>query len=143
MNKNILILIIVLIIIAGGALAWHLWPSGIDCVIEENYCVYPNVPDYLKFTETKYIENIDTEISPFAGDLTEYLIRSQPGPDGKWLCAPDGSDTVKIKYFSLVRDPDVIGAHHSRRAIVCSDFYFVQDETSYAGTRMYGPFFSE
>ena len=158
-NKPLVIsLVLVILLVAITLLYNFLNPNSPGCSNQNGYCVYEDVPAYLKYTKPSIFSKDDgittiistdgktTEgiISEFNGNLSNYLIKydSPSWKDlSKYNCVATGEKPVVINYYYATCEGfEGEGCGHERRAIICGDVYLVEDFTSSYGPRLYGPF---
>lgn len=141
-----------------------------ECTNRDGYCVYDNVPYYMKYSSPPvWIKQGELDFPSIEKQLDEVwfwedevwqnlvdagMISQKDVPKeanlsevSKYLkdgvCVETGKEAIVIKYFyDLCEGKEgMMGCGHERSAIVCGDVYFVYDFTSSFGPRYYGPYY--
>lgn len=148
--------LVLIILIVVGILIWNNpQPSPNNqitqkCSNQEGYCVYDNIPLYLKYTspDEELPKNFYANTQEV---LSKYFKRTaSEGKDlheafgldpEKYVCS-NGDKILVVHYFyDLCEGKEGMdGYGYWRNAFVCGDIYFIEQYTDWTGPRLYGPF---
>ena len=151
MKKPYWIIVLVFIVLAvAGILRWNIQGPAQnnqiaqECSNQDGYCVYNNIPAYLKYTSpdeefpgSTGQDIVNQYFKRIASDGQEqYDVFSFPE---KWACK-NGDKILEIEYFyySCV-DEKMDGCGLDRKAFVCDDVYFIYQSSNSTGPVGYGP----
>lgn len=144
MNKKVVIGVVVVLVIAA-ALVFIKFPfkaSNTSCEkVENGYCYFGGIPSYLKFQGTDDIADI--ELYNFSkSTVWDYFILVDSFNVSKgFLCADSNEPPEIVFYFRKVCEEGAEDCEHFRYAVICDDFYVVEDyKESGFGLTKYGPY---
>jgi len=138
------------IILIAVAIVGILIFSSKKCSDQNGYCIYNNIPSYLKYNSpNKKIP--DNFIANRQEVLNQYFKRTASevktigeafGLDpNKYVCS-NGDKIVIVDYFYYLCKgyEGMEGCGYDRKAIVCGNYYFIEQYKDSTGPVIYGPF---
>ena len=151
-KKYLVIELTLTVLIIAGILIYNFSQkiSISECSNQDGYCIYKNIPPYLKHTLPN--EEIPENFIANRQDvLTQYFKRTASeirdiseafglDPD-KYVCL-NGDKITTINYFYDLCGgfEGMEGCGYNRKAIICEGIYFIEQYSDSTGSVMYGPF---
>jgi hypothetical protein len=159
-NTNLIIgILLVVILVSSGIFIYsnskknpnQINPINQECSNQGSYCIYNNIPSYLKYTSPNedipenFIADRQEVLNKYFKRITSegQQLNEAFGLDANKYACLNGDKILIVNYFYdlCIGFEGMEGCGYSRKAIVCGgNMYFIEQYSDTTGPVMYGPF---